>query len=208
MVMLSPFFLFFHGRLARPLSRTGMNFDIDLSRNDKIVLTIDAQCGILWIRKNKRKEYGEMNRDRVIRITKYLVDFMFVAGILVTLTLPWSIRWAGTYLECLAENYGEIVTIYFVLGILALAIIWELRKMFRTVLARNCFVRENVAALKHMSYYSGLIVLMSIVRTIVYTTIAMLVVILVFVIAGLFCQVLAQIFDQAIQYKEENDLTI
>lgn len=149
-----------------------------------------------------------MIRDRVIRITKYLVDFMFVAGILVTLTLPWSIRWAGTYLECLVENYGEIVTIYFVLGILALAIIWELRKMFRTVLARNCFVRENVAALKHMSYYSGLIVLMSIVRTIVYTTIAMLVVILVFVIAGLFCQVLAQIFDQAIQYKEENDLTI
>ena len=86
--------------------------------------------------------------------------------------------------------------------------VWELRKMFRTVLAKNCFVRENVASLKHMSYYSGLIVLMSIVRTIVYTTIAMLVIILVFVIAGLFCQVLAQIFDEAINYKEENDMTI
>lgn len=133
---------------------------------------------------------------------------MFGMGILVTLTLPWSIKWAGKYLERLAENYGEIVTIYFVLGILALAIIWELRKMFKTVLSRNCFVRGNVASLKHMSYYSALIVLMSIVRTIVYTTIAMLVVILVFVIAGLFCQVLAQIFDEAVNYKEENDLTI
>ncbi len=149
-----------------------------------------------------------MNRDTIIKITKYLVDFMFGMGILVTLTLPWSIKWAGKYLEQLTENYGEIVTIYFVLGILALAIIWELRKMFRTVLAKNCFVRENVASLKHMSYYSGLIVLMSIVRTIVYTTIAMLVIILVFIIAGLFCQVLAQIFDEAINYKEENDLTI
>lgn len=149
-----------------------------------------------------------MNRDTIIKITKYLVDFMFGMGILVTLTLPWSIKWAGKYLERLTENYGEIVTIYFVLGILALAIIWELRKMFRTVLAKNCFVRENVASLKHMSYYSGLIVLMSIVRTIVYTTIAMLVIILVFIIAGLFCQVLAQIFDEAINYKEENDLTI
>lgn len=144
----------------------------------------------------------------VIKATKYLVDFMFFAGILVTLTLPWSIRWAGKYLECLAENYGEIVTIYFVLGILALAIVWELRRMFKTVVAENCFVRGNVASLKHMSYYSGLIVLMSVVRTLVYTTVAMLVVILVFVIAGLFCQVLAQIFDQAIHYKEENDLTI
>ena len=133
---------------------------------------------------------------------------MFGMGILVTLTLPWSIKWAGKYLEQLMDNYGEIVTIYFVLGILALAIIWELRKMFKTVLAKNCFVRENVTSLKHMSYYSGLIVLMSVVRTIVYTTIAMLVIILVFVIAGLFCQVLAQIFDEAVNYKEENDLTI
>ena len=149
-----------------------------------------------------------MNRDTIIKITKYLVDIMFWAGILVTLTLPWSIKWAGKYLDRLAENYGEIVTIYFVLGILALAIIWELRKMFKTVLTKNCFVRANVASLKHMSYYSGLIVLMSVVRTIVYTTIAMLVIILVFVIAGLFCQVLAQIFDEAINYKEENDLTI
>lgn len=149
-----------------------------------------------------------MNKDMVIKATKYLVDFMFFVGILVTLTLPWSIRWAGKYLECLAENYGEIVTIYFVLGILALAIVWELRRMFKTVVAENCFVRGNVASLKHMSYYSGLIVLMSVVRTLVYTTVAMLVVILVFVIAGLFCQVLAQIFDQAIHYKEENDLTI
>ncbi len=149
-----------------------------------------------------------MNRDTIIKITKYLVDFMFGMGILVTLTLPWSIKWAGKYLEQLMDNYGEIVTIYFVLGILALAIIWELRKMFKTVLAKNCFVRENVTSLKHMSYYSGLIVLMSVVRTIVYTTIAMLVIILVFVIAGLFCQVLAQIFDEAVNYKEENDLTI
>lgn len=149
-----------------------------------------------------------MNRDTIIKITKYLVDFMFFAGIVVTLSLPWSIKWAGKYLERLAESYGEIVTIYFVLGILALAIIWELRKMFKTVLAKDCFVRTNVASLKHMSYYSGLIVLMSVVRSIVYTTVAMLIVILVFVIAGLFCQVLAQIFDEAISYKEENDLTI
>lgn len=149
-----------------------------------------------------------MKKDTVIRITKYLVDFMFAAGIPVTLSLPLSVRWIGKYLTRVEENYGEIVTIYFVLGILALAIVWELRKMFKTVLAKECFVRENVASLKHMSYYSGLIVLMSVVRSIVYTTVAMLVIILVFVIAGLFCQVLAQIFDEAIHYKEENDLTI
>ena len=39
-------------------------------------------------------------------------------------------------------------------------------------------------------------------------TVAMGVVILVFVIAGLFSKVLACVFEQAVQYKEENDLTI
>lgn len=56
--------------------------------------------------------------------------------------------------------------------------------------------------------WSFFIALMSIVRSIVYLTVAMLVVILVFVIAGLFSMVLAGVFEEAIRYKEENDLTV
>ena len=37
---------------------------------------------------------------------------------------------------------------------------------------------------------------------------AVMVIILVFVIAGLFSLVLSRVFDQAISYKLENDLTI
>lgn len=42
----------------------------------------------------------------------------------------------------------------------------------------------------------------------VYLTIAMLVIILVFIIAGMFSKVLAMVFEEAVRYKEENDLTI
>lgn len=34
------------------------------------------------------------------------------------------------------------------------------------------------------------------------------VIVLVFFIASLFCEVLAYVFDKAVNYKEENDLTI
>lgn len=37
---------------------------------------------------------------------------------------------------------------------------------------------------------------------------AMLVIILVFIIAGMFSKVLAMVFEEAVRYKEENDLTI
>ena len=59
-----------------------------------------------------------------------------------------------------------------------------------------------------MGNWSFFIAVMSAVRSIVYMTIAMFVVIFVFVIAGLFSKVLACVFEEAVRYKQENDLTI
>jgi len=140
--------------------------------------------------------------------TKYLLDFMFYSGILVTLSLPFSVKWIGQFYEPAVEHYEETVIIYFVLGIAALVLIRELRRIFKTVLKQDCFVMENVVSLNKMGNWSFFIALMSVVRNIVYLTKAMLVVILVFVIAGLFSKVLALVFEEAVRYKEENDLTI
>lgn len=149
-----------------------------------------------------------MKKESIIRITKYLLDFMFFAGIVVTVTLPFSAKWLINYLPDLKKHYTEYVILYFVLGVLAIAVLGELRKMFRTVLADNCFVYDNVVSLQRMGTYSFMIALISLVRTLLYLTLAMLVVILVFVIAGLFSKVLAFVFERAVHYKEENDLTI
>ena len=139
---------------------------------------------------------------------KYLLDVMFYAGILVTASLPFSIKWIGRYYEPVLVHYEETVIIYFVLGVTALMLVRELRRIFRTVLNEDCFVTANVVSLRKMGNWSFFIAGMSVVRSIVYMTVAMLVVIMVFVIAGLFSKVLAMVFEQAIQYKEENDLTI
>ena len=149
-----------------------------------------------------------MKKETLIKITKYFLDVMFCLGIILTLTLPWSLKWIGTYIPRVAENYQEIVIIYFVLGLAALAIIRELRKMFKTVLNKDCFVRDNVISLNKMFKWRLFIVAFSLVRCVVYLTVAMSVVILVFVIAGLFSKVLAFVFEEAIEFKEENDLTI
>lgn len=143
-----------------------------------------------------------------IKGTKYLLDFMFYGGILVTVSLPWSVKWAGSQLPYLIRHYEESVIIYFVLGIAAEKLLWELRKIFQTVLAGSCFVRENVTSLQKMANWSFFIALMSMVRSIVYMTIAMCVVIFVFIVAGLFSKVLSFVFDQAVAYKEETDWTI
>ena len=59
-----------------------------------------------------------------------------------------------------------------------------------------------------MSNYSFFIAVITACRLFIYLTPAVFIVILVFVIAGLFSKVLAQVFDKAVTYKLENDLTI
>lgn len=140
--------------------------------------------------------------------TKLLLDIMFWGGIAITATLPFSIKWLGNYLPFLAQSYQESVIIYFVLGVSAVVLLRELRRIFKTVIDQNCFVMENVTSLRKMGNWSFFIAGMSVVRSIVYMTVAMAVVIFVFLIAGLFSKVLAMVFEEAVRYKEENDLTV
>ncbi len=148
-------------------------------------------------------------KDKLTLFTKYLLDFMFYAGIFVTATLPISIKIYGdNYNSYFAANYYSLCVIFFLSGIFAVLILHELRKMFRSVLADNCFIHENVSSLEKMSIYSFFIAVITACRLFIYLTPSLLIIILVFVIAGLFSKVLAGVFDKAVSYKEENDLTI
>ena len=147
-------------------------------------------------------------KDRLTITTKLLLDFMFYAGIAVTATLPLSIRFYGKYNSYFADNYIPLILLFFFSGIFAILIIYELRKMFRSVLNDDCFIPENVVSLRRMGTYSIIIALITAGRLFLYITPAVLIVILVFVIAGLFSKVLSRVFERAVTYKLENDLTI
>ena len=147
-------------------------------------------------------------KDKLTLFTKFLLDVMFYAGIVVIVTLPFSIRFYGNYNSYFANNYYSLCVILFLSGIFAILIIQQLRKMFTTVINNNCFVQENVTSLEKMSVYSFFIAVITACRLFIYLTPAVLIIILVFVIAGLFSKVLAGVFDKAVNYKLENDLTI
>ena len=149
-----------------------------------------------------------MKKTNVTKITKGILDFMFYAGILVCLTLPISLKFIGKYFPHYEIFYYPMLFLFFISGVFAILIILELRNMFATVLHENCFVKENVRSLNRMGTYSFCIAAVSAIRLVIVITPATLVIILVFVIAGQFSKVLSKVFDQAVTYKLENDLTI
>ncbi len=147
-------------------------------------------------------------KDKLTFFTKILLDFMYYAGIIVTIFVPLIIKGYGNFNSYFADNVPELSAIFMLSGIFAVLIIHELRKLFKSVLADDCFIRENVASLNKMGTYSFFIAVITCCRLFLYMTPAVLIVILVFVIAGLFSKVLSQVFDKAVTYKLENDLTI
>ena len=147
-------------------------------------------------------------KDNLTKLTKFILDFMYFGGMLVCITLPVSFKWYGQYNSRFVTFYWPLVILFFLSGVLAILIIGQLRRMFDTVLKEDCFVMENVKALQRLGTYSFLIAGVTFFRLFLYITPAVLIIILVFVIAGLFSKVLARVFDQAVRYKLENDLTI
>lgn len=149
-----------------------------------------------------------MRGKTLSRFTKYLLDFMFWSGIALTAGLPWLFRFAGRFYPNLANYYVFNVTLFMLSGGGAVLIISELRRMFRTVLRDDCFVRSNVNSLNRMGFYSLGVAVVTAARMLLIFTPATLIIVLVFFIASLFSFVLAGVFDKAVSYKQENDLTI
>ena len=150
-----------------------------------------------------------MKYERIKKLTKLILDIMFFTGIIVLLTLPIGLRFAGThYSKDIEIHYLAMLIVFAVSGLNGILIVNELRKMMKTVLEANCFVEDNVKSLRRMARYSLVISIFFFIKVLLVPTPATLIIILVFFIAALFSVVLSCVFQEAVNYKDENDLTI
>lgn len=150
-----------------------------------------------------------MEYEKIKKFTKVILDVMFYAGAVILVTVPIWLKLAGKYYsDTIKEHYMLMLLVFAASGICGLFIVNELRKMMRTVLEQNCFVRGNIKSLKKMSVQSFIVAVLFIIKCIVTPTPATLIIILVFFVAALFSIVLSCVFTEAVDYKEENELTI
>ena len=142
-------------------------------------------------------------------IVKLVLDIIFIGGIAILLALPFLLDWyLDLFVRYTTETYWFLLPFLYLTGISALAILNELRRIFRTFNRRNPFQMDNVKSLKIMAYSAFIISALYIVKVIFYNSFLTIILAMVFVIAGFFTLVLAEVFRQAVIVKEENDLTI
>jgi len=153
-------------------------------------------------------ELKESFASKILRVILYIV---FIAGTALTATMPFMI---DTYMKILydayefREGYKLFITIFLMgVGVLGLFIVFELIVMLRTML-KNPFVKRNVRSLNIIGITAFITAALFFVKCFLYVTFLTLIFGICLVILGLFAFTLANLFSKAVEYKEENDLTI
>ena len=96
----------------------------------------------------------------------------------------------------------------FISGIFTIYILYNIRRMYKTLFLGNPFVKENIKYLNNISISCMFITLIYFIKCFMVLTFATIIIVIVFAVGSLFCLTLKDIFKQAIYYKEENDCTV
>jgi len=144
----------------------------------------------------------------VHRLTKICVDIMFYGGILCCAALPFIMSPLMEYFRYSETEILPYTAILLASGLCAVYILWQLKKMLKTLFSGNPFVSANATCLRKCAVASFLIATVYLVKAVFWFTVATAVIVIIFMLLGLFCLTLKDVFKQAIAYKEETDWTV
>lgn len=152
-----------------------------------------------------------MKEPLVSKLLTGALYLVFLAGVLLTVTLPLMLEWyTGYFYDAyyLLPGYRRfILTFLIVVAVLGLWVVLEMIGMMRTI-PTDPFVRRNVLALRRVGIIGLVIAALFFFKCILYVTFMTLLCGVILVICGLFAFTLSNLFRQAVTFKEENDLTI
>lgn len=150
-------------------------------------------------------------KNSLATFMKYFLLLLEGAAVVILLGLPKFLGCYLNWIESVFYNqtlYYSLVAILYITGFLSVLIVDTLRKLFTTMEEANPFIRKNVTALRRMGIYSFIVGGAYFTKIFFLNSFMTIIAVFIFFIAGIFCIVLADLFNQAIIYKEENDLTI
>lgn len=147
---------------------------------------------------------GKNSLSNVIKIGLQIV---FILGLGIMAFLPFLLKVYTAYINPFLKYLPTLMLLY-ASGVPALVIVNRFIHIFDTLKLSTPFIKKNVIDLKTISICSLIIAIEYVIGLIIIKSIFAMVVIGVFVIAWLGLYILSELLKQAIEYKEENDLTI
>ena len=143
---------------------------------------------------------------KINKITGVLINILIFIGIVCILCIPLLLKVTIPYYN--GVIYYSYMAFLFISGIFTIYILYNIRRMYKTLFLGNPFVKENIKYLNNISISCMFITLIYFIKCFVVLTFATIIIVIVFAVGSPFCLTLKDIFKQAIYYKEENDWTV
>ena len=143
------------------------------------------------------------------RVVDVLLILLMIAAPILMVSLPWTIplitdRTPGEPLFL----YEKYLVILLISGLLAELVLWQAHGIMRNVSNGRAFSADTVRRLKVIGAECLSVGILYAVATFLVTKFFTIVVLVTFVIVGMILLVFSDLFRQAVEYKEENDMTI
>lgn len=152
----------------------------------------------------------KINHQKFAGFVKVILDILFFLGIIFLITSPILANKSTDIFRSRTTEYlvRNILIILILSDITIIYVLYELRKIFKSIKKGTPFIEDNINSLFRMGVASFLLAVFFVFKLFVLKSLLTYLVILVLIVAGCFSWTLSALFNEAKRVKEENDLTI
>lgn len=136
-----------------------------------------------------------------------LIKILMVCDVIVVASMPW---WLEAYLRSRTKSpfYGRYFLLLLLSGLLAEVLMWQARRLIHNVNTSRPFIMENSRILRKIGICCVLFSAEYIIAIPFILSFFTALIGVAFAMVALLCFVFAELFRQAVIFKEENELTI
>ena len=151
-----------------------------------------------------------LKKFRMVVLADVMLAMLIVCGIVVYAALPWLLKlyFAGTTIYLLKKTYIAIMVLLYAVGIPAITLLMLALRLTVNITRGESFVRRNARILRQMGICAVVISILFFAGSFFVQSIFVVVVGVVFLLLAVLAKVFHELFVAAIDYKEENELTI
>ncbi len=144
------------------------------------------------------------------RIMEVSCTVFQILGTILVISLPWTINFYLLYKHSIVESsiYYSMIILLFISGICGFAILHHAKKILHNINEKNPFTLDTANRIKYIAYWCLPISFIYFLAIFFIPSAFSLLVGLTFLFLAACIFIIAELFYQAINYKQENDLTI
>ena len=140
---------------------------------------------------------------------KIVLQILEIAGGIMMIFLPWILKYyINAFRIDLADKYIPCLVLLYVSAVPMLIIVWQAIKLFDLLKKNTPFVEDNVRHLKIASICSGIIFGEYLIGIFFIRSVFLVLIVGIFFVLWIGLYIMSELFKQAVEFKEENDLTI